>query len=173
VNISSPNTPGLRRLQERLFLGGLLGSLADCKSELENELGRRVPVLVKLAPDFENDQLETAVDVIVEAGLDGIIATNTTIARSGVENDVRSAETGGLSGAALTDLSAEILVRIVEHLQGALPVIAEAECYRRRPQGCRAPARVSTMEVSSASPSPSLSYSEISRNAAAACRFVG
>ncbi len=123
VNISSPNTPGLRRLQERGFLSGLLRGLATCKSELENDLGRRVPVLVKLAPDFEAGQLETAVDVIVEAGLDGIIATNTTIGRIGVESHPQAAETGGLSGAALTDLSAEILVRIVERLQGALPVI--------------------------------------------------
>ena len=81
-------------------------------------------MLVKLAPDFAAGQLETAVDVIVEAGLDGIIATNTTVGRAGVEDHPRAAETGGLSGAALTDLSLEILCRIVNHLQGALPVVA-------------------------------------------------
>ncbi len=123
INISSPNTPGLRQLQERRFLSGLLGGVAARKLALEQELGRRVPVLVKLAPDLEPDQLKTAVDVIVESSLDGIIATNTTIGRVGVEGHSAAEETGGLSGATLTELSTEILAAIVSHLQGALPVI--------------------------------------------------
>ena len=123
INISSPNTPGLRQLQERHFLMGLLAGIAQRKSVLEEELGRRVPVLVKLAPDLEPDQLKTAVDVIVESGLDGIIATNTTIGRRGVEGHPAAEESGGLSGAALNELSTEILAAIVTHLGGALPVI--------------------------------------------------
>jgi len=112
INISSPNTPGLRQLQERHFLSGLLGGAAARKVLLEQDLGRRVPVLVK-----------TAVDVIVESGLDGIIATNTTIGRVGVDDHPASTEAGGLSGAALSELSTEILAAIVQHLGGALPVI--------------------------------------------------
>ncbi len=123
INISSPNTPGLRQLQERRFLSGLLGGAAARKEVLEQGLGRRVPVLVKLAPDLEPDQLKTAVDVIVESGLDGIIATNTTIGRTGVEDHPVASEAGGLSGAALSELSTEILAAIVQHLGGALPVI--------------------------------------------------
>lgn len=123
INISSPNTPGLRQLQERHFLSGLLGGAAARKEILEQDLGRRVPVLVKLAPDLEPEQLKTAVDVIVESGLDGIVATNTTIGRVGVEGHPVAEETGGLSGAALSELSTEILAAIVTHLGGALPVV--------------------------------------------------
>ncbi|MEN8163935.1 MAG: quinone-dependent dihydroorotate dehydrogenase, partial [Acidobacteriota bacterium] len=110
-------------LQERHFLSGLLGGAATRKEVLEQDLGRRVPVLVKLAPDLEPDQLKTAVDVIVESGLDGIIATNTTIGRGGVDGHPAASETGGLSGAALSEISTEILAAICTHLEGALPVI--------------------------------------------------
>lgn len=123
INISSPNTPGLRQLQERHFLSELLRGVAARKEILEQNLGRRVPVLVKLAPDLEPDQLKTAVDVIVESGLDGVIATNTTIGRAGVDDHPVASEDGGLSGAALSELSTEILAAICRHLGGALPVI--------------------------------------------------
>jgi len=122
VNISSPNTPGLRRLQERGFLEGLLGALAVRRVELADRLGKRVPVLVKLAPDLDGDQLETAVDVIVSSGLDGIIATNTTIDREGLDHPL-AGEEGGLSGAALTDRSTEIVARIADRVQGAVPIV--------------------------------------------------
>jgi len=123
VNISSPNTPGLRRLQERSFLGALLGRLAAKQTELADAAGKRVPVLVKLAPDLDADQLRTAVDVIVESGLDGIIATNTTISREAVDGHPGASEEGGLSGATLTSMSTKIIAAIAEHLDGALPII--------------------------------------------------
>ena len=122
VNISSPNTPGLRKLQERTFLGALLGRIARRRDEVAGRLGKRAPVLVKLAPDLTDDRLLTAVDVIAESGLDGIIATNTTISRDTV-NDPLSKEEGGLSGAALTDMSTRIIARIAEHTGGAIPII--------------------------------------------------
>jgi dihydroorotate dehydrogenase len=122
INISSPNTPGLRRLQERGFLEGLLGRLAHRRDELSKSLEKPVPVLVKLAPDLDRDQLRTAVDVIAEAGLDGIIATNTTIGRHGLDHPLASEE-GGLSGAALTEISTEIIRRIADQLEGSLPII--------------------------------------------------
>ena len=123
VNISSPNTPGLRQLQDPEFLGALLGRLADKQAALADDSGARTPVLVKLAPDLDGDQVRTAVDVIVESGLDGIIATNTTISRVGVEDHPMEHEDGGLSGAAITEMSTRIIAAIAEHLDGALPVI--------------------------------------------------
>lgn len=123
VNISSPNTPGLRELQDPAFLGALLGRLASKQAALADAAGNRVPVLVKLAPDLDPDQLRSAVDVIVASGLDGIIATNTTISREPVAGHPTAAEDGGLSGAALTEISTRIIAAICEHLDGALPVI--------------------------------------------------
>jgi dihydroorotate dehydrogenase len=122
VNISSPNTPELRRLQERGFLGGLLGRVAARRDEAAGRIGRRVPVLVKLAPDLDEAQLETAVEVIAGSGLDGIIATNTTVSRDGLDHPL-AGEAGGLSGAALTDMSTRIIKRIAEQTGGAMPII--------------------------------------------------
>ena len=122
INISSPNTPGLRRLQEPAFLGALLGAIADRRGEVEQRIGRRVAVLVKLAPDLDGDQLRSAVDAIVAAGLDGIIATNTTISRDGVDHP-RVAEEGGLSGALLREMSTAIIGAIREHTGGSIPII--------------------------------------------------
>jgi len=124
VNISSPNTPGLRKLQHRESLLPLLESLAEKKRELEDQLGRKVPLLVKLAPDLDDEGLHGAVDAVVEAGMDGLIATNTTIGRAGVEDSEIAAETGGLSGEALRNLSMKILVEILDYLDGELPVIS-------------------------------------------------
>jgi dihydroorotate dehydrogenase len=122
VNISSPNTPGLRKLQERGFLGALLGRVAVRRDEVAARLGKAVPVLVKLAPDLSDDQLLTAVDVIAESGLDGIIATNTTISRDTLHHPLAKEE-GGLSGAALTAMSTRIIARIHRHTGGAIPII--------------------------------------------------
>ena len=123
VNISSPNTPGLRQLQDPAFLGALLGRIAARQAALAEAAGVRVPVLVKLAPDLDRDQLRTAVDAIVAAGLDGIIATNTTVSREAVAGHPKAGEEGGLSGTALTEMSTRVIAAIVEHLGGALPVI--------------------------------------------------
>jgi len=122
VNISSPNTPGLRKLQERGFLGALLGRVAARRDQAADAIGRRVPVLVKLAPDLDDEQLLTAVDVIAESGLDGIIATNTTISRDGLDHP-KAGEEGGLSGAALTEMSTCIISRIAEHTGGSIPIV--------------------------------------------------
>jgi len=122
VNISSPNTPGLRRLQERDFLRALLGRVAARRDEVAERLGRRTPVLVKLAPDLTDEQLVTAVDSILESGLDGVIATNTTIGRTGVGGSLAEEE-GGLSGAALTEMSTRMVAKIHEHTGGEIPII--------------------------------------------------
>jgi dihydroorotate dehydrogenase len=122
VNISSPNTPGLRRLQERGFLDALLGRVAARRDEVAGRIGRAVPVVVKLAPDLDDEQLVTAVDAIVESGLDGIIATNTTVSRDGLDHP-SAGEEGGLSGAALTEMSTRVVARIAEHTGGVVPII--------------------------------------------------
>ena len=123
VNISSPNTPGLRRLQEPAFLEQLLRPVARRRDDLQTSLGRRLPVLVKIAPDLTPAQLETAVGVIVASGLDGIIATNTTIARDGLDSPL-AGEEGGLSGQALSRRSVAVLRDVVRLLDGRLPVVA-------------------------------------------------
>ncbi len=123
VNISSPNTPGLRQLQDPAFLGALLGRVATRQAQLADASGAHVPVLVKLAPDLDDDQLRAAVDAVVASGLDGIIATNTTISRQTVAGHPVAGEEGGLSGAALTEMSTRVVAAICEHLDGALPVV--------------------------------------------------
>jgi dihydroorotate dehydrogenase len=120
INVSSPNTVGLRRLQARQELERLLTPLAQRRSEVQKKLGRKVPVLVKLAPDLSDDELDDALQAIIEAGMDGVIATNTTISREGV-NSPLGGEAGGLSGAPLRQRSLDMVRKIVA--RSKLPVI--------------------------------------------------
>lgn len=120
INVSSPNTVGLRRLQARQELERLLTPLAQRRSEMQKKLGRKVPILVKLAPDLSDDELDDALQAIIEAGMDGVIATNTTISREGV-NSTLAGEAGGLSGAPLRQRSLEMVRKIV--VRSKLPVI--------------------------------------------------
>ncbi|MGE6734529.1 quinone-dependent dihydroorotate dehydrogenase [Streptomyces sp. NPDC059900] len=113
VNVSSPNTPGLRNLQATESLRPLLTAVREAADRSVS--GRRVPLLVKIAPDLADEDIDAVADLAVELGLDGIIATNTTIAREGL--GLRSepslcAETGGLSGAPLKERSLEVLSRL-------------------------------------------------------------
>ncbi len=124
INVSSPNTVGLRRLQARESLQELLSALAERRrAYLSQHAGRRLPLLVKLAPDLDLPALEDALDVIQGAGLDGVIATNTTLQRTGVRSALAS-ETGGLSGAPLFPISLEMVRNIHRLSSGSLPVIA-------------------------------------------------
>jgi dihydroorotate dehydrogenase len=113
VNVSSPNTPGLRNLQATESLRPLLTAVRAAADR--TVANRRVPLLVKIAPDLADEDVDAVADLAVELGLDGIIATNTTIAREGL--GLRSApalvqETGGLSGAPLKERSLEVLRRL-------------------------------------------------------------
>jgi len=119
VNISSPNTLGLRALQGRAYLEGLLKVLAQARLEM----GRPLPVLVKLAPDLEARELQEAVDVIETAGMDGIVAVNTTLARPNLRSGL-AGEAGGLSGRPLFRQAVTVVERIVRQTQGRLPVVA-------------------------------------------------
>ena len=123
VNVSSPNTVGLRRLQGRDLLEGLLGAIARERRELVDRGGRHVPILVKLAPDLSNEELDDALEAIVRTGMDGVIATNTTLAREGLRS-IHREETGGLSGEPLRARSMEVLCAVVKKLNGRLPVVS-------------------------------------------------
>ena len=117
VNISSPNTPGLRALQERDQLDRLLRT---CAGRLA-EVAPGKPLLVKLAPDLEPEALDEAVDVAIAAGAAGIIATNTTLSREGVQGHPRAGEAGGLSGAPLEALATGVVRRIARRAAGRVP----------------------------------------------------
>ncbi|HKI52513.1 MAG TPA: dihydroorotate dehydrogenase (quinone), partial [Anaerolineales bacterium] len=119
INISSPNTVGLRRLQGREMLEKLLGHI-----NLEREiLNVKCPILVKIAPDLTDEELDDAIGVILDKGMDGIIATNTTLARDGLRSKHQS-ETGGLSGSPLAVKSEAILSRVVKLVDGRVPVVS-------------------------------------------------
>jgi len=123
INVSSPNTVGLRRLQARQALEDLLGVLIPQRDRLAGELSRSIPLLVKLAPDLEDAELEDALGAMLGAGVDGVIATNTTLQRGGLNSPYRT-ETGGLSGAPLRSASTGMVKKIVSLTAGKLPVIA-------------------------------------------------
>jgi len=122
INVSSPNTLGLRRLQARDQLEALLRALADERLQLAAASGRRIPMLVKLAPDLEDDELADAIEAIIRSGMDGVVATNTTVTRRGLLSP-RGGETGGLSGRPLRARSTEVVRRIVSLSEGRLPVV--------------------------------------------------
>ncbi len=122
LNVSSPNTPGLRTLQDAGPLRELLGAITAANRERAAQAGgRRLPVLLKIAPDLSWPQIDAALGVIAEFGLDGIIATNTTLARPGFFATVN--EAGGLSGAPLRRRSTEIIGYIARTMAGRLPII--------------------------------------------------
>jgi dihydroorotate dehydrogenase len=122
VNISSPNTVGLRKLQSKIYLERLLKAIHTRRNELDKLSGKSTPVLVKLSPDLTDIELNEALDAILSAGMDGVIATNTTTDRTGLRSS-SGTEGGGLSGAPLAELSTEMVKKITEWTGGSLPVI--------------------------------------------------
>jgi dihydroorotate dehydrogenase len=123
INISSPNTVGLRQLQGRAALEGLLTQLHAQRRLEEKNLNKRLPLLVKLAPDLSETELDEAVDVILDAHMDGVIATNTTIARDGLRSTHRG-ESGGLSGSPLRGKSEAVLCQVVKRVDGRVPIMS-------------------------------------------------
>ena len=116
INISSPNTAGLRDLQHGAALRDLLAGIKAEQQRLADETARRVPVVVKIAPDLDDVALYATLDTIAEANMDGIIATNTTLDKSAVASHRYGGEQGGLSGAPLTAASTAIVKKIRAHL---------------------------------------------------------
>lgn len=123
INISSPNTPGLRDLQFGQQLDELLRAIAGKRKELMEERGRKVPVAVKIAPDMDEINLKAVAELLLETGIDAVIATNTTVDKSSVAGLAFGSEQGGLSGGPLTHASTDIIFALNEILQGALPII--------------------------------------------------
>lgn len=123
INVSSPNTKGLRELQDLEPLRSLLSSLITKKNQLHSALGREVPLLLKIAPDMELEQVQQIAQLVKELKLDGVIATNTTIDREAVTGSTLASETGGLSGSALTEKSLQIVKELRKSLGPDLLVI--------------------------------------------------
>ena len=123
VNISSPNTKNLRALQSDEALDGLLGALAARRTELASAQGRRVPLFVKIAPDLEAEQVEVIAATLKRHGMDGIVATNTTISREAVKGLPHADETGGLSGAPVLEASNRVIAQLRAHLGPRFPII--------------------------------------------------
>ena len=123
VNLSSPNTPGLRDLQSEDASARLLERLKKEQAVLEKEHGKRVPLLFKVAPDLNPPHVSSLARVFLEGGLDGLIATNTTLAREPVAGHPRAHEAGGLSGRPLTARSTEIIRAFAGEFGGRIPII--------------------------------------------------
>ncbi|HOZ23346.1 MAG TPA: quinone-dependent dihydroorotate dehydrogenase, partial [Thermomonas sp.] len=123
VNISSPNTAGLRELQEEQALRRLVSVLRDEQEKLAGQHGKRVPMLVKIAPDLSESDIDAAGRVLGDLAVDGVIATNTTIARDGVEGARFADEVGGLSGAPLMGKSTAVLRMLRTPLPESIPLV--------------------------------------------------
>jgi dihydroorotate dehydrogenase len=123
VNISSPNTAGLRELQEEQALRRLVSVLRDEQEALASHHGRRVPMLVKIAPDLSENDIDAAGRVLGDLGVDGVIASNTTIGREGVEGARHAEEVGGLSGAPLLSRSTAVLRMLRTRLPESIPLV--------------------------------------------------
>ena len=124
VNISSPNTPGLRSLQSGEHLDQLLKGLMAERARLATQHDRIVPIAVKIAPDLDPAEIESIADALVRYGADAVIATNTTSARNGVEHLKHGSESGGLSGHPVLAASTAVVGQLARHLDGKLPIIA-------------------------------------------------
>lgn len=124
INVSSPNTQNLRSLQEGQALDHLLAGLALEREELSDTHSRRVPIALKIAPDLDQADVGFAAQSACRHGMDAIIATNTTVARPGIENLRNADQAGGLSGAPLRERATTIVGWLSESLDGQLPIIA-------------------------------------------------
>ncbi len=123
INISSPNTAGLRELQEEQALRRLLGVLKDAQERLWTRHGRRVPMLVKVAPDLADEDIDVTARVLGEMQVDGVIATNTTVSRIAVHQHPLAKEAGGLSGEPLMAKSTAVLRMLRTRLPEQIPLI--------------------------------------------------
>ena len=124
VNVSSPNTPGLRSLQFGESLKNLLDTLRQRQEDLTVVHGKRVPLAIKIAPDMSDEEIVSVANILIETGMDAVIATNTTVSRRGVEGMLHADETGGLSGAPVREQSTHVVRVLAETLAGRLPIIA-------------------------------------------------
>jgi dihydroorotate dehydrogenase len=123
VNISSPNTAGLRELQEEQALRRLVGTLREAQEKFAARHGKRVPMLVKIAPDLSDEDIDAAGRVLADLQVDGVVATNTTVSRFAVQGARHADEAGGLSGAPLMGKATAVLRRLRTRLPESIPMV--------------------------------------------------
>ncbi len=126
VNVSSPNTPNLRELQDKKPLLEILNRLIAQRKNKVNDGELQKPILLKIAPDLTNSQIDDVVEIVKESGIDGLVATNTTISRSGLitpADEVASIGSGGLSGKVLQSRATEVVTYIAQKSKGSIPII--------------------------------------------------
>lgn len=123
INISSPNTKNLRALQSDEALDHLLSAIGKRRKALQKKHGKRVPIFVKIAPDLDASQVKVIADTLVRQGMDGVVATNTTLSRDAVQGLAHSEETGGLSGAPVREASNRVIRQLRETLGPKFPII--------------------------------------------------
>ena len=123
VNISSPNTKNLRALQSDEALDGLLGAIAERRTVLAQQHGKRIPIFVKIAPDLDEPQVGVIAATLLRHGMDGVVATNTTLARDAVKGLPHAEEAGGLSGAPVFEASNRVIGQLRSALGAQFPII--------------------------------------------------
>jgi dihydroorotate dehydrogenase len=124
INISSPNTKNLRQLQQGDEIKNLISVLKEDQLKLQQEHGKYVPLVLKIAPDLTNDEIANIARLLLEFDIDGVIATNTTIARDMIAGHLHADEAGGLSGAPVKDKSTFVVRELAKELNGKIPIIA-------------------------------------------------
>ena len=124
INISSPNTKNLRDLQQFEMLDDLLSQLKQAQQQLSQTHQRYVPLVVKIAPDLETEQIKRLANTLLRHDIDGVIATNTSSMRPKIEQLPMARESGGLSGAPITAMSTEVVYQLARQLQQQIPIIA-------------------------------------------------
>lgn len=150
VNVSSPNTPGLRELQEKDALRKILAHLQTINKQKENSGASARPLLLKIAPDLTTSQVDDVIDLALEIGLDGLVATNTTISRDHLATDadqLQAIGNGGLSGRPLAQRCTAIVQYITQKAQGKLPVIASGGIFSAADAGEKLQAGASLVQV--------------------------
>jgi dihydroorotate dehydrogenase len=146
VNVSSPNTPGLRALQEKDSLRKILTHLQQLNKNFEDQK----PILLKIAPDLSPEQIDDVIDLAKEINLDGLVATNTTINREGLKTSTAEVDTigaGGLSGKPLTQRSTDVVKYIHEKTAGNIPIIGSGGIFTRDDAKKKFDAGASLIEV--------------------------
>ncbi len=137
VNISSPNTPGLRALQGADPLADLLDRVSEARAQYKPTAGNRVPVFLKIAPDLSEEEMDTIAAAVLASDVDALIVSNTTVSRSAVADHQTAREAGGLSGKPIFELSTTVLAKMYQRLNGRLPLIGvggihDAESARQK-----------------------------------------
>ena len=123
VNVSSPNTKDLRQLQGGDELSALLKGLTETREALADRDGKRIPMVLKIAPDLDAEQIALIADLLPAHGMDAVIATNTTVSRDSVAGEENAGQTGGLSGAPVFEMSNRVIRALRERLPAGYPII--------------------------------------------------